>query len=100
MTAAPSSPAPEQWIRDRFISLAEEMGKPGLFSHDDELNSPIASAGVDSLEFVEIVMELEEEYGIEISDEQLHPAVTFAELFSIVAKARPRSIHEVEPSTN
>ncbi|MCT0208714.1 phosphopantetheine-binding protein [Synechococcus sp. CS-1332] len=89
MSATSSSPTPEQWIRDRFISLAEEMGEPGLFSHDDDLSSPISSAGVDSLEFLEIVMELEEEYGIEIGDEQLHPAITFAELFDIVAKARP-----------
>lgn len=88
MPAASSSPAPEQWIRDRFISLAEEMGRPGLFSHDDDLSSPISSVGVDSLEFVEIIMELEEEYGIEIGDEQLHPAVTFAELFNIVAESR------------
>jgi acyl carrier protein len=94
MTAASSSPTPEQWIQDRFISLAEEMGKPGLFSHEDELNSPIASAGVDSLEFVEIVMELEEQYGIEIGDEQLHPSVTFSELFKIVAQAGSRSIEQ------
>lgn len=92
MPAASSSPSPEQWIQDRFIALAEEMGKPGLFSHDEDLNSPIASAGVDSLEFVEIVMELEEQFGIEIGDEQLHPGVTFAELFKIVAEAGSCSI--------
>lgn len=94
MHAASSSPTPEQWIRDRFISLAEEIGKPGIFSHDDGLNQPISSAGVDSLEFVEIIMELEDQFGIEIGDEQLHPAITFAQLLAIVAEAGSCSIEQ------
>ena len=45
-----------------------------------------ADLGADSLDFVELVMELEEEFDIEIGDDKLEEIETVAELIDIIVE--------------
>ncbi|WP_434327034.1 acyl carrier protein [Mesomycoplasma hyorhinis] len=49
--------------------------------HDD---SDIYSIGLDSLDFVELITELEEKYNIEITDEELLKAKTVKDVINLV----------------
>jgi acyl carrier protein len=45
----------------------------------------LAELGVDSLDFVEIIMAVEEEFNIEVSDEKAEQIKTVADLVAIVS---------------
>lgn len=47
-------------------------------------NATFDNLGLDSLDFVEVVMEVEETFGIEISDEELEPVRTLGDFVKIV----------------
>ncbi len=44
----------------------------------------IADLGADSLDLVEMVMSIEEEFGIEVSDEEMETVVTVADVIKVV----------------
>lgn len=48
------------------------------------------SLGVDSLDRVEIVMDLEDEFSIEVSDEEMANLVTVADLINLVEAKLPQ----------
>jgi len=57
------------------IGLRHEELKPG---------TELAALGVDSLDVVEVVMELEDAFDIEIQDEELHDVNTIQDLIHVV----------------
>ena len=52
---------------------------------DAPLDSTMVGLGLDSLDLVEFVMDLEEEFGVAITDEQAENAKTLGDLFALVA---------------
>jgi acyl carrier protein len=70
-------------MNDKIKSIIAEI--TGI-TVDDE--TPLADQGIDSLDAVEIALELEEEFGIEISDDELWETVsdtaTLADIVRIV----------------
>lgn len=74
-------------------SNVEERIKPIIAEHlgiDDEAIVPNASfvddLGCDSLDVVELVMALEDEFDIEIPDEEVEKLVTVGDLAAYIAK--------------
>lgn len=73
-------------INERLKDIVvEQLG----VSHDEIKNtSDFANdLGADSLDFVETIMVVEEEFGIEISDEKAEKLTTFGELLEFVINA-------------
>ena len=65
-------------IRNEFRKLLRDDYR-GDF---DEI--PLAELGVDSLEFFEVTMILEDKYDIIIPDTQLHSSITLKEILAVV----------------
>lgn len=68
----------ESIIRDEFKNLLRD-DYPDKF---DEI--PLADLGVDSLEFFEATMILEDEYGIIIPVADLHNSITLKDIFNML----------------
>lgn len=69
-------------IHDKVLSIvAEQLAKPK--SEIDE-NALFDSLGMDSLDRVEVVMKLEEAFGIEMNDERVDAICTVHELIAYV----------------
>ena len=56
------------------------------FSGDVDINAPLVDQDFDSLDSIELVMELEDEFGLEISDEVAEAWVTLADVILSVTK--------------
>lgn len=68
------STSPRSLVYDAFRELVS-----GAFEGDIE-TTPLAELGVDSLDFFEVAMILEDEHGIVLPPEQLHSELTLKEL--------------------
>jgi acyl carrier protein len=65
-------------VRNEFRSLLRD-------DHPDEFDDiPLAELGVDSLEFFEVTMILEDEHGIVIPITDLHSSVTLKEILAML----------------
>jgi acyl carrier protein len=64
-------------IAEQAKMKPEEITEKAKFTDD---------LGLDSLDMIELVMELEEEYGVEISDEDAEKMTTVGEAISYVEK--------------
>ncbi len=68
----------EEIVRDEFRKLLRED-----FSGEfDEI--PLVELGIDSLEFFEATMILEDEFGIVVPVTDLHSEITLKEIFSMI----------------
>lgn len=67
----------ENIIRSEFRKLLRDDYERNF----DEL--PLASLGVDSLDFFEALMNLEDDHGIVVPVNELHSTITLKELFEI-----------------
>ena len=72
------SASPRSLVYDAFRELVSDA-----FKGDIE-TTPLAELGVDSLDFYEAAMILEDEHGIVIPTEQLHSELTLKELGDMV----------------
>lgn len=72
------STSPRSLVRDAFRKLVSDDFK------GDVETTPLADLGVDSLDFFEVAMILEDEHGIEIPAERLHAELTLKELCDMV----------------
>jgi len=66
--------------------LADQMGYPQDKILDD---SSVAESGMDSLDMVEIVMEIEEEFDVLLEDEDAAKCSTFAEFVALIETSDP-----------
>ncbi len=65
-------------IRKEFKKLLRE-------DHPDDFDKiPLVELGIDSLEFYETLMILEDEHGIVIPDTELHSSITLEEILAMV----------------
>lgn len=73
-------------IRKEIVTvIAEQLNKPVTsISNDDSLEK----LGADSLDRVEIIMKLEEQFGIEISDEEAEKVHTIGQVVDYVYKLK------------
>ena len=62
--------------------LAKQLG----IEYDSVKGNLIDDMGADSLDLVEVVMELEDEFGIEIPDEESENLNTFEEIVEYISK--------------
>lgn len=71
--------------------LSEQVGLPADLPSDKvfyDRDVPAAQAECDSLDFVEYIMALEEEFGIEIPDADCPPLVTINATLAYLERAR------------
>lgn len=71
----------EQEFETAFQKLTNDFVDD--FSYSNDLDDPILDH-IDSLEFVEMVMQIEDEYEIEIPDEKLEEIMTFNQLKKLI----------------
>jgi acyl carrier protein len=77
-------------IAARLRSVAaEELGKDLSQLHPDDRLGLVFFASSDSLDSVELLMAVEEEFGIELDDAAVTKIETFRELVTVVAAQRP-----------
>lgn len=67
----------------RIIQLVERVGKLDALNADDDFYA----AGVDSMDAMSLVMDLENEFGVAVPDEQFVAARTPRALAALVASA-------------
>ncbi len=73
-------------IRQEALSIiAEQLSKPVTALHDDDT---LEKLGADSLDRIEIIMKLEEHFGIEISDEQAEKIHNIGQVIDYVAQLK------------
>lgn len=68
---------------------SEQLGKDLSKLQPDDRLAPIISDGMDSLDTVELLMAIEEEFGIELDDAAVSGIETFHDLVAAVAARRP-----------
>lgn len=72
-------------VEDRVKRMvADHLGLD--FDQVDAAADIVKTYGADSLDRVEIVMQVEDEFGLEISDEDAHPFRSTADIAAFVAK--------------
>lgn len=76
-------------LRERIIAIIEHTIK--RWNNDDDLvvdtSKWLQDYGLDSLDFVELVIELEDTYRIELDDDRLADVKSFDDLITLVQKA-------------
>jgi acyl carrier protein len=65
--------------------IAEQLSKP---KHDIDENLSFDALGMDSLDRVEVVMKIEEQFGIEMNDERIDTISTVRELIAYVEELK------------
>jgi acyl carrier protein len=84
--ASPTSePGGERWTPDLYDVIDNELGVRPEGDHA----RLVEDLGCDSLDFVEVVMAVEEEFGIMISDEEAEGWKTVADIRATVARLSP-----------
>ena len=74
----------EDIIRNEFKKILRD-------EYQDPFDTmPLADLGVDSLEFYETIMILEDKFGITIDDSELHSSVTLEQIFVMVDSGHTR----------
>lgn len=66
-----------------ILLVSEHLGETG-----DAAAAVVGDLGADSLDVLEIVMMLEEEYDIEIPDEEIHSELTIGDLVVMVERLK------------
>jgi acyl carrier protein len=69
-----------QWFRDRLVA------RTGIDPNAIRLQTPIEHLGVDSLDIVELVMELEEQLGIRVPEGNLERPRTLADVIRLIRR--------------
>lgn len=72
----------EQQVLEKVRAQLEEIKVPGAAAA--EMETTWEQLDVDSLDLVELVRALEDEYGIEIDDEKLKPVVSVGDAVRLV----------------
>lgn len=73
-------------ITDAIVTIvAEQLSKP---KHEIDENVHFDKLGMDSLDRVEIVMKIEEHFGIEMNDERIDTICTVRELIAYVEELK------------
>jgi len=80
--------APERNLFNETEARAARVIVDCLGCRADEVkrDAKLVDLGADSLDEVELVMFLEEEFGISIPDDKAHEATTVADLFALVSE--------------
>ncbi|MFN8131227.1 MAG: acyl carrier protein [Solirubrobacteraceae bacterium] len=78
----------EQQVLERVRSELEAIKVPG--AAEATMNTTWDDLEVDSLDLVELVRALEDEYGIEISDERLKPIASVGDAVRLVLELAPQ----------
>ncbi len=78
----------EQQVLERVRSELEAIKVPG--AAEATLDTTWDDLEVDSLDLVELVRALEDEYGIEISDERLKPIASVGDAVRLVLELAPQ----------
>ncbi|MGW4329025.1 acyl carrier protein [Nocardia sp. NPDC004573] len=81
---------------NEFDAVAERvltMFSRGLHAVEIEPDAPLLDYGLDSVRSVELVIELEREFGIEISDEEAATLHTAREVIACVTAKTSRTRH-------
>lgn len=78
----------EQQVLERVRSELEAIKVPG--AAEATMNTTWDDLEVDSLDLVELVRALEDEYGIEISDERLKPIASVGDAVHLVLELAPQ----------
>jgi len=71
-------------IKNRVLEVISEVGSIDFDVLEDEELSLVKNLGLDSLELVEIVMGLEEEFDIEIPDEDAEKLTTIEDVIRYI----------------
>ena len=66
----------------RILELAKDM--LGQSFSEDKFNVPIAELRIDSLDFMEFIMAIEEKFEIEIDGEKIDESMGLSQFFEIV----------------
>jgi acyl carrier protein len=66
----------------RILELAKDM--LGESFSEDKFNVPIAELRIDSLDFMEFIMAIEEKFEIEIDGEKIDESMGLSQFFEIV----------------
>ena len=66
----------------KILVLAKDM--LGESFSEDKFNVPIAELGIDSLDFMEFIMAIEEKFEIEIDGEKIDESMGLSQFFEIV----------------
>ena len=66
----------------RILELAKDM--LGESFSEDKFNVPIAELRIDSLDFMEFIMAIEEKFEIEIDGEKIDDSMGLSQFFEIV----------------
>lgn len=67
--------------RETIVKIIEEKMSASEIEDDANL---VDDLGMDSLDYIEVVMEIEEKFAIRIDDEKLEPIKTMGELIALV----------------
>lgn len=70
-------------VRDTIIKIIEDKMSASELEDDARLVDDLA---MDSLDYVEVVIEIEEKFGIRIDDEKLQPIETIGQLIELVER--------------
>lgn len=72
-------------IESKVISIVSEQ----LSLREDDIKAEsrfVDDLGADSLDIVELIMEMEEEFDVEIPDEDIEKMITVQDVFNYIAK--------------
>lgn len=72
----------------REISGLKDSSNHFGWSDERLLGEPLEALGVDSLTLLEFVMEVENEYNVELNEEEVNSCVNVADLVALVATAQ------------
>ena len=76
-------------IQERLISVIKSE-IPG-FKADFDLSADLrVQLGLDSLSYVELILEVEEEFGIKLSDAEAEELVSFRDLLTLIERKIPK----------
>lgn len=75
----------EAKVKDAFVEWAIDIKAP-TEQVDLKMDKPLSEQGIDSLDFVEVVMALEDEFGIMIEDDEANSFKTAMDFVDHIAK--------------
>lgn len=72
----------------------------GVDLYDIHPEMTLESLGADSLDCIEICMDLEDKFGIKVSDEELHKLVSVQDVYDVVNQKQDEKQKHLSPPEN